>query len=54
MSAYRLSEQNCKKCSIVDRCDGLDDKFNDVTREYKNTGDVVVVQVINCDDFDKK
>ena len=51
MRTYRISEQNCKECLLVDHCKGLDEAFNDITREYKNADGVVAVQIINCDNF---
>ena len=36
----------------LDHCKGLDEAFNDITREYKNA-DGVAVQIINCDNFKK-
>ena len=51
MQPYNIPEQNCKKCLLVDHCKGLDEAFNDITREYKNADGVVAVQIINCDNF---
>jgi len=51
MHTYRIPEQNCFRCQSVDDCEGLSDKANDVTRKYANACGVIVVRVINCDEF---
>ena len=52
MRTYRIIEQNCKKCLLLDNCEILDEAFNDIKREYKNADGVVAVQIINCDNFE--
>ena len=53
MQLYNIQEQNCKKCLLVNDCKGLDEAFNDITREYKNADGIVAVQILKCDNFKK-